>query len=66
MQASSFWKRFIGTVDSDDLADLRRDMILEVGVVALVIGCGGRAGHAVPSLDGLATSRVLAWPVLSS
>ena len=38
MQASSFWKRFIGTVDSDDLADLRRDMILEIGVVAFVIG----------------------------
>jgi hypothetical protein len=23
MQASSFWRRFIETVDSDDLADLR-------------------------------------------
>ena len=30
MQASSLWKWFIGTVDSGDLADLRRDMILEV------------------------------------
>ncbi len=38
MQASSFWKRFIGTVDSGDLADLRRDMILEIGVVTFVIG----------------------------
>jgi len=38
MQASSFWKWFIGTVDSGDLADLRRDMILEVGVAAFVIG----------------------------
>jgi signal transduction histidine kinase len=38
MQASSFWRRFIGTIESGDLDDLRRDMILEIGVAAFVIG----------------------------
>ena len=38
MQASSFWQRFIGTIESGDLDDLRRDMILEIGVAAFVIG----------------------------
>jgi signal transduction histidine kinase/CheY-like chemotaxis protein len=38
MQASSFWQRFIGTIESGDLDDLRRDMILEIGAAVLVIG----------------------------
>jgi signal transduction histidine kinase/CheY-like chemotaxis protein len=38
MQASSFWQRYIGTIESGDLDDLRRDMILEVSAAVLVIG----------------------------
>jgi len=38
MQASSFWQRYIGTIESGDLDDLRRGMVLEVGAAALVIG----------------------------
>lgn len=38
MQASTFWQRFIGTVESGDLDDLRRDMILEISAAIFVIG----------------------------
>ena len=38
MQSSSFWKRFIGTVESGDIDDLRRDMILEIGVATFIVG----------------------------
>jgi signal transduction histidine kinase/CheY-like chemotaxis protein len=38
MQASSFWQRYVGTIESGDLDDLRRDMILEVSAAVLVIG----------------------------
>ena len=38
MQASRFWKRFVETTESDDLDDLRRDIILIIGGVLLAIG----------------------------
>jgi signal transduction histidine kinase/CheY-like chemotaxis protein len=38
MQASGFWRRFVGTVESSDLDDLRRDMILGIGAAVLLVG----------------------------
>jgi len=38
MQASAFWKRWISTIESGDLDDLRRDMILEISVATFVAG----------------------------
>ncbi len=38
MQASGFWRRFVGTVESSDLDDLRRDMILGISAAVLLIG----------------------------
>jgi signal transduction histidine kinase/CheY-like chemotaxis protein len=38
MQASGFWRRFVGTVESSDLDDLRRDMILGISAAALLAG----------------------------
>jgi len=38
MQASGFWRRFVGTVESSDLDDLRRDMILGISAAALLVG----------------------------
>ena len=38
MQASSFWGRFVGTVESGDLDDLRRDMILGISAAVLLVG----------------------------
>jgi len=34
----TWWKRFMGTAESGDLADLRRDTILEIGAAMFVIG----------------------------
>ena len=38
MQASAFWKRWFSTIESGDLDDLRRDLVLEIGVAEFVIG----------------------------
>jgi signal transduction histidine kinase/CheY-like chemotaxis protein len=38
MQASGFWRRFVGTVESSDLDDLRRDMILGISAAVLLAG----------------------------
>jgi signal transduction histidine kinase/CheY-like chemotaxis protein len=38
MQASGFWRRFVGTVESSDLDDLRRDMILGISAAVLLVG----------------------------
>jgi hypothetical protein len=38
MQAGSFWRRFVGTVESSDLDDLRRDMILGISAAVLLVG----------------------------
>jgi signal transduction histidine kinase/DNA-binding response OmpR family regulator len=38
MQAGSFWRRFVGTIESSDLDDLRRDMILGISAAVLLVG----------------------------
>ena len=70
MQSSSFWKRFIGTVESGDIDDLRRDMILEIGVATFIvgwlltlaaIGYEGRLEYLPSALILLAGSAAAPW-----
>jgi signal transduction histidine kinase/CheY-like chemotaxis protein len=70
MQASGFWRRFVGTVESSDLDDLRRDMILGIGAAVLLagwlallsaIGYGGRLEYLPAAFILLAGSAGAFW-----